>query len=92
MRDLLPALAFAVMGSVALGAATLAPRDDAPVLVVFAPGTVPEDGLMRVIGAGWRPIATPGPGLVLADPDGAGTRRPPGAWVVLNAMGLRGCT
>lgn len=92
MRDLLPALLLALVGTGALGTALAAPKAGATVLVVFPAGTAAEDAWMRVIAAGWRPISTPTAAVVLAAPDDPPARRPDGAWIVLDAMGLRGCT
>lgn len=49
MPDLLPALTLAAPGSLALGAAALAPRDDAPVLAGFCcPATIVAAGVVAV--------------------------------------------
>lgn len=92
MRQWLPASLVAITGTVAVLGASLAPKPGANVVVVFPVGTTAEDAMLRVIDAGLRPIATPAPSLVLAAPDGSPVRRPAGAWTVLDAMGLRGCT
>ncbi len=92
MRDLFPAIAVGLLGTIALFGTILAPKPGGTVIVVFPAGTTAEDAMLRVIDAGLRPIATPIPSMVLAGPDGWPVRRPAGAWTVLDAMGLRGCT
>jgi len=91
MRDLLPCMVLALVGTVFVFAAKLSPRAGENVMVVFPVGTAAEDALVRVIEAGWLPITTPVPSVVLAAPDGVAGRRPAGAWAMLDAMGLRGC-
>lgn len=90
MRTFLPSLFLGVIGTGLVAAALLTPKPGASVLHVFPPGTTDSEALVRVLEAGWLPIATPRPFVVLAAPADA-ARPPRGAWMTLDALGARGC-
>lgn len=92
MPDLIPAIAL-LFGGLALSAVlTLSPHPGEPALVVFSPSTPSGEAFARVAEAGWLPVASPYPFLVLARPDGAGqSRRPADAYLLLNASAIFGC-
>ncbi|EWY38511.1 hypothetical protein N825_13230 [Skermanella stibiiresistens SB22] len=90
--DLLPAAALLAGGLVVGGAVTLSPKAGHSVMVVFGPGTAATEAVSRVIKAGWLPVASPRPFLVIARPDTAAeARRPDDAYLLLDARAMSGC-
>ena len=96
MRDALVAGLISLAGLGGVTIATAAPRDDAPAVFVFASGVESQEAWLRVLDAGYAPIATLRDNLVLAAPLSGGpdvwtARRSAGALVVLDGARTRAC-
>lgn len=93
MKNLLPSLVLALLGTAAIAWMALAPTEGASVAVVFPPGTDQEDMLLRVSQAGWLPVSYLNGNTMLAAPsDTPHSLLANGALLVLNADGARGCS
>ena len=92
MPDLLPAITL-LLGGLALGGALiLSYHPGKPALVVFPPSIPGAEAFSHVAEAGWLPVASPYPFLIIARPDGTGqSRRPIDAYFLLNASAMFGC-
>jgi hypothetical protein len=86
----LPALLLLGASAAALAGLSLAPRPGQPVLAVFPPWTSNAAAFEDIVTTGWIPIASPRAFAIVALPAPGAT--PPGAFLVLDARGARGCS
>jgi hypothetical protein len=92
MRDLLPAISLLIGGLVLSGGLPLSPHPGEAAIVAFSPSISGAEAFAHVVEAGWLPVASPFPFLILARPDGTDQpRRPAGAYLLLNAGAMVGC-
>lgn len=91
-----PAFALACLGTLLLIAASLWPRVDRPVWVLFAPDSQAAARLQAVLTAGGRPLRAPKhrPAVLARFDDAAGLARvrAQGAWLAIDALSLSGCS
>lgn len=93
MKNLLPALGLALLGTVAIAWMVLAPVEGKSVAVVFPPGTDREDMLLRVSQAGWLPVSyLNGNTMLVAPSEDSRSLLAEGALLVIDAAGARGCS
>lgn len=93
MKNLLPALGLALLGTVAIAWMSLAPKENTSVAVIFPPGMEREDMFLRVSQAGWLPVSYLNGNTMLAAPSEASrSLLAYGALLVLDAAGARGCS
>lgn len=93
MRNFLPALALALIGTIAIAWMALAPKEGANVAVLFPPGMDREDMILRVSQAGWLPVSYLNGNSMLAAPsDTTRSLVANGALLVIDAAGARGCS
>ena len=93
MKNFLPALALAFLGTAAIGWMALAPKEGAAVAVLFPPGMERDEMLLRVSQAGWLPVSYLNGNSMLAAPSNTSRSLVAnGALLVLDAASARGCT
>lgn len=93
MRALMFAVLFGCVGTLGIMAVTLAPRRGENVVVVFPPDTPMSSAFMAVRASGLTALDFPRSNLVLAASTPNQVHQTPrGAWLMIDAMGARGCS